>query len=81
MIITNLLQKYTLIYNDKYGRKNIIRICVLKIFTSDKVTTYMNNKKILLVSPRHYDIRDNISLIANYDVINNISNDEHVSIL
>ena len=67
------------IYNDQYGRKNIIRICVLKIFTSEKVTTYMNNKKILLVSPRHYDIRDNVSLIANYDIINNISNDEHVS--
>jgi len=62
-------------YSDKFGRKNIIRICVLKVFTSKKVTTYMNNKKILLVSPRHYDIKDTVSLVANYDVINDISSD------
>jgi len=67
------------IYNDKFGRKNIIRICVLKIFTSKKVTTYMNNKKILLVSPRYYDIKDNVSMIANYDVINDINSDGNVS--
>ena len=60
------------IYNDKFGRKNIIRVCVLKFFTKDEVTTYMSKKKIILVSPKHYNMEDNESLIANYDQINDL---------
>lgn len=68
------------IYNDTtYGRKNIIRICVLKIFCDTEVTTYMYKKKILLVSPKHYNIKDNESLIANYDQINDLCNDNKIS--
>jgi len=69
------------IYDDKSGRKNIIRVCILKIFNNTEVTTYMYNKKILLVSPKPYNIEDNESLIANYDQINDLckSNSNKIS--
>jgi len=68
------------IYNDTtYGRKNIIRIFVLKIFCNTEVITYMYKKKILLVSPKHYNIKDNESLIANYDKINDLCNNNKIS--